>query len=213
MLQPVEKQNTIQRDGVEAVSRLQCSFPFRSASDQICDTSLCRSRLNPGLRPSGLACCVQGRTMKMDAKALARFMSKVCVDADTGCWVWTAAKADGYGRFGIGSGSMFTAHRLSFEHFVGEIPSGLCLDHLCRNRACVNPKHVEPVTWRENTRRGLAPTQSMNRTGACKRGHDAVDPNIRVLPDGTRQCLVCRVAANKRWSAKRPSRAKTSLPK
>ncbi|WP_411732175.1 HNH endonuclease signature motif containing protein [Paeniglutamicibacter sp.] len=67
------------------------------------------------------------------------------------CWVWTAAKVKGYGKF-----QKHRAHRWSYEHLVGPIPEGLTLDHLCRNRACVNPEHLEPVTVEENVRRAAA---------------------------------------------------------
>lgn len=199
MLQPVEKQTTIKRDGVEAVGRLQCSFPFRSTPGSICAATSRRSRFNRGLRPSGLVCCVQGRTMKMNDKTLARFMSKIVVNTETGCWEWTSAKSDGYGWFGIGHAKAYRAHRESYKHFVGEIPNGLQIDHLCRVRHCVNPAHLEAVTARENVRRGRAPTQAMNQTGACANGHEAVEPNIRIRPDGSRICRVCNSALTKQW--------------
>lgn len=200
MLQLVEKQDTIQRDGVEAVSRLQCSFPLRSTSDQICSTSLCCSRFNPGLRPSGLACCAKGRAMKMNDATLARFLATTAVNTDTGCWEWTGYKnSDGYGRFGRGHAKSYAAHREAYKHFVGEIPSGLQIDHLCRVRHCVNPAHLEAVTQLENVRRGRAPTQVMNQTGACANGHEAVEPNIRFCRNGSRICRVCNSALTKQW--------------
>lgn len=79
------------------------------------------------------------------------------VDPDTGCWVWDGAlTGNGYGhvrREGRAGGKQL-AHRWFFERLVGPIPEGLCLDHLCRNPRCVNPEHLDPVTFAENVRRG-----------------------------------------------------------
>lgn len=78
-----------------------------------------------------------------------RFIAKVTVDHQSGCFVWNACKgANGYGQFGLGGkcGPRATAHRWAYERYVETIPDGLVLDHLCRNPSCVNPDHLEPVT-------------------------------------------------------------------
>lgn len=84
-----------------------------------------------------------------------RFWVKFTRDP-SGCWVWTAAvdKVTGYGKFHVASETMGYAHRFAYETLVGPIPDGLDIDHLCRNRACVNPAHLEPVTRQVNLLRG-----------------------------------------------------------
>lgn len=85
-----------------------------------------------------------------------RLMAKVIKD-ERGCWTWTGALQRGYGRVcGGGRGNNQLAYRVAYELLVGPVPVGLELDHLCRNRACINPEHLEPVTHRENMRRMAA---------------------------------------------------------
>jgi len=75
------------------------------------------------------------------------------VDPNTGCWIWARNKSlDGYGLIRR-SGKQQTAHRLFYERAFGQVPAGYELDHLCQNRSCVNPDHMEPVTHAENCRR------------------------------------------------------------
>lgn len=135
-----------------------------------------------------------------------RLLAGIAVDAETGCWNWTRSKNwKGYGLFGMGQRpnstqtKTVTAHRAAYELFVGPIPEGLDLDHLCRNRGCVNPAHLEPVTRKENLGRGLH--RNRGRTH-CIRGHELIPENIYVRKNGYRRCNVChREAMRRRYRA------------
>jgi hypothetical protein len=121
-----------------------------------------------------------------------RFLAKTAPDPETGCWSWTAyLMPNGYGQFGIGR-KVFCAHRVAYEMFVGPIPAGLQIDHLCRNRRCVNPAHMEPVTQRENIMRGEGISAKCAVKTHCLRGHEFDSLNTYRRPNGSRECLTCR---------------------
>ncbi len=113
---------------------------------------------------------------------------------DDGCWVWTMSSfKNGYGVANC-EGSTLYAHRVSYQAFVGPIPTGLELDHLCRKRICVNPHHLEPVTRRVNTLRGNGPIILGALNGSktrCKRGHQYEGDNVYFRPTGGRACRTC----------------------
>jgi hypothetical protein len=111
------------------------------------------------------------------------------------CWVATTSlKGDGYARITDARGVRILAHRWTYEQFVGPIPDGLQIDHLCRVRHCVNPDHLEPVTSRENTMRGTNFSAQKARQTHCIRGHEFTPENTRINRAGNRQCRACRQA-------------------
>jgi hypothetical protein len=115
----------------------------------------------------------------------ARYWSKVDKKPGDDCWLWTAATRDGYGTFWL-NGQMRSAHRLSFVAARGEVTEALDLDHLCHNRACVNPAHLEPVTRMTNVRRGLVPNVTH-----CGNGHEWTADNVYRRSNGSLRCKPC----------------------
>lgn len=125
----------------------------------------------------------------------ARLESKIRED-ESGCWIWTGyVGPHGYGMIHVswnaGTSMPAVAHRVSYELNVGPIPEGLVLDHLCKVRACVNPAHLEPVSQGTNFLRSDHPSARAVRTGHCKRGHELINANLNVRPDGKRDCRAC----------------------
>lgn len=145
-----------------------------------------------------------------------RFWQKV--DKSGECWTWTACcLPSGYGQMNIGGGRKAYAHRMAYELAVGPIPMGLVIDHLCRNPACVNPAHLEPVTQKVNRDRGNArlflhrwqegsAALKRNQTH-CRHGHAFDAPNTLVRPNGTRGCRACQSAYQRRLRARRANAA------
>jgi hypothetical protein len=131
---------------------------------------------------------------------LERLLAKVTYDS--GCWLFTGCISPyGYGRITVSrAAGPHHAHRVAYENLVGPIPDGHDLDHLCRNRACCNPLHLEPVTRAENWQR--APHANREKT-QCPKGHAYTSDNVYILQPGNRRdCLTCRRERGRRASMK-----------
>lgn len=114
-----------------------------------------------------------------------KFWMGLEIGGPTGCWTWLRGKtSDGYGHLSH-YGRQTYVHRFAYEMLVGPIPEGLQLDHLCRNTSCANPDHLEPVTNRENARRGLKAQRTR-----CAHGH--LFDERTIIYRGYRRCRVCR---------------------
>jgi hypothetical protein len=133
-----------------------------------------------------------------------RFWAKV--EKTDGCWIWAAGRTgEGYGSFSLNRRTLL-AHRVAYEVLRGPIPVGLVLDHLCRNRACVNPKHLEPVTQQVNTMRGIGLAAINARKDRCDAGHRYDERNTHATP-GMRRCRPCNAEAARRYRERRAFRA------
>lgn len=137
-----------------------------------------------------------------------RFWSKV--EKTDGCWLWTASTSQGYGRIWTptpdGGRMLAQAHRVAYELLVGPIPDGLYLDHLCRNRLCVRPDHLEPVTNGENVLRGKSGPAENARKTHCIAGHPFDEKNTRYSA-GKRWCRACAARRQRELKARRRAAA------
>ena len=120
-----------------------------------------------------------------------RFWGRVAAGDPRNCWQWLGpTRFKGYGFITLNQRTR-PVHRVAYELTVGPIPTGLVLDHLCRNRVCVNPLHLEPVTNRENILRGEAPSAVHALKTHCPQGHEYNPENTRISK-GRRHCRLCQ---------------------
>ncbi len=123
------------------------------------------------------------------------------------CWVWDRGKTSGYGIMWAG-GKPYRVHRVVYEEIIGPIPAGLEIDHLCRNRACYNPEHLEAVTRRENTIRG----KGGRLVTQCPKGHPYLGDNLYIQPStGHRICRECKRERDKAHYVKNKEKIKAQV--
>jgi len=163
---------------------------------------LCSSHYNKGLRSGDLA-VVQPQLPEEE-----RFWAKV--DADAECWVWTGSlHPSGYGYFMAKDGKNWRSHRFAWTNLVGEIPKHMTLDHVCRNKPCVNPDHMEIVTAEENNARGGSVSALNARKTHCKRGHEFTPDNLYTQYNKGKPGRMCRTCTRTYQNSRRN---KTPLP-
>jgi hypothetical protein len=140
---------------------------------------------------------------ELTGRDVERFNSKV--SESTQCWTWSGShfSATGYALFNMkasdGVWRPTVAHRVSYQIHKGPIPEGLVIDHLCRNRWCVNPDHLEAVTKYENDMRGESPMAKQRRQTQCIHGHAFTPDNTYVKPrTNKRECRQCMRDRDKR---------------
>lgn len=133
---------------------------------------------------------------------LERLLEKIIYPQDINdCWSWSAHlhKSNG-GRYAVfypKHGKSVLAVRPIYEHYVGDISTGLVPDHLCKNASCVNPYHIELVTAKENILRGENPAAKFARRTHCNNGHEYTQENTRITKAGARLCRTCRRITSK----------------
>lgn len=134
--------------------------------------------------------------------AIERFEAKYIPEPNSGCWLWMGAhtRKTGYGCF-YEEGAQVGSHVFSYRHFVGPIPDGFDIDHLCRNRCCVNPNHLEAVPRQVNAARGLCGHHMKGKT-RCSKGHALDDENTYLRANGNRSCRICERFKMQRLRAK-----------
>jgi hypothetical protein len=134
---------------------------------------------------------------------IASLHKRIVSDQVTGCWIWTGAKSSqGYAK-AIYDWRVYPVHRVLLEESLGPIAPALQVDHLCRNRACCNPAHLEPVTQRENILRGESPSAQHARKTHCPRGHAYTPDNTYRRASGARRCRSCTLANNRTAAGRR----------
>lgn len=126
---------------------------------------------------------------------LARLLSKIIIKND--CWEWQGGKTTkGYGVFWV-SPSTLLAHRVSFSHFIRQPSNNFVLDHLCRNKSCINPFHLNEVSFYQNLTENSDSLAAINKIKThCKNGHEFTHSNTKIKKNGDRECKACKKIHN-----------------
>lgn len=138
----------------------------------------------------------------MTRTLLERFEAKYIPEPMSGCWLWTAfLNPAGYGQIGVGgrAGRPMLAHRVAWEMHRAPIPEGLVIDHLCRNPACINPDHLQPVAQKLNLLRGNTFNARNVAKTHCLQGHPLIGENLYLNSHGGRHCQACRKRNREAW--------------
>lgn len=137
--------------------------------------------------------------MKDPEKIKAQIARHISIDTVRGCWLWVGDSVKGgYGRTVV-DGRKWLAHRAAYTAYVGSIPEGLTIDHLCVRPACCNPAHLEPVTMKENTMRGNSFSRINAEKTHCALGHPFEGENLYRYKDGRRECRTCMIVRQRAY--------------
>lgn len=181
---------------------------MRATGDAIqADTSRVIGGTQPKRKPAGWVASPVALPSEQDAltdAVRAAVLERAMPEPNSGCWLWTGFfNDDGYGRFLVWRCKRkFFAHRLSWVMHNGPIPAGLVIDHICRNRGCINPAHLRVVTRRENNLAGFGYAGRLARRERCLRGHEFDLLEIRDT-HVSRRCRECRRINDKNRRAKK----------
>lgn len=142
--------------------------------------------------------------------ARAGILKRVIV-SETGCWEWQGAVSRGYGSFYF-LRTTWRAHRIAYLVWRGSFDYKLDLDHLCRNRTCVNPNHLEPVTPKVNVLRGVNHVVDQKKRTHCPKGHPYSGDNLIIRPSGRRGCRACIRIWKDESEARRQAEGRKHVP-